>query len=573
MQPQLTTGYLYRLHFINANEGWIGADSGKIFHTIDGGNTWNVLNTGSPSGIGGIFFLSSTHGWAIGGPSTSIYRTTDGGATWNSSFPGSSYSLQDVWFTSTTEGCAVGFHGSFYKTTNGGASWTNVSGTSIRDVHSVYFANANYGYASADDGYFFTTFDGGNSWGYTASATGGSLTGTFAFPNGDFYLVGQKGAIFRNGNLADPKSNLGNSLIVWSTWFDTNLHGYAVGGSPAFEAVVWETTDAGENWIHSEPFGTVNKQLKSVHINSNGNFYMGGDGGLFCNDPMGFTCQTNPSWGVINSITSYGFNYWSGGTKIISGGIIQNSPANQVNSIYFVSANNGWAAGNNGSILSTNDQGLTWNSQASGTTMHLNGICFANINEGWAVGDSGTILYTADGGVSWNAQTGNLFNDLRSVSFATNLKGIAVGDEGTILHTNDGGVNWQTEFSTTRSQLYSVHFKNPSSCWIVGNSGILLSLDTTVVFAGIHQLQTEKRKMWVYPNPASDFITIKTSELFNDELLIEIYNSIGQLELTVTKTVFQNTSVTIENLNLKKGLYYLNIKGKTFVANDKFLVN
>ncbi|MDD5364245.1 MAG: P-loop NTPase fold protein [Gallionellaceae bacterium] len=47
-----------------------------------------------------------------------------------------------------------------------------------------------------------------------------------------------------------------------------------------------------------------------------------------------------------------------------------------------------------------------WQSRPSGTDSDLYGIAFADAQRGWAVGDAGTILNSDDGGQTWRAQTG-----------------------------------------------------------------------------------------------------------------------------------------------------------------------
>ena len=142
----------------------------------------------------------------------------------------------------------------------------------------------------------------------------------------------------------------------------------------------------------------------------------------------------------------------------------------------------------------------------------------------------------------------------------------------TILHTNDGGVNWESEFSATNSQLYSVHFRTPSSCWIVGNNGNLLTLDSTVVLTGLNSDYFEKRKIFLFPNPVSTIMNIKTSYEINKTVTIEIFNCLGQLEFSDKRTNYGNILINIENLQLKKGIHFVIIKGGTFFANEKFLV-
>ena len=59
------------------------------------------------------------------------------------------------------------------------------------------------------------------------------------------------------------------------------------------------------------------------------------------------------------------------------------------------------AVGSGGQIYQSTDFGVTWNSQTSGTEKYLEGVFFINALNGWAVGDNGTIIHTTNGGVSF----------------------------------------------------------------------------------------------------------------------------------------------------------------------------
>jgi len=87
----------------------------------------------------------------------------------------------------------------------------------------------------------------------------------------------------------------------------------------------------------------------------------------------------------------------------------------------------------------------------------------------WAVGDQGTILRTEDGGVTWKPQTNGNKAALYSVAFATPKSGWAVGgvdpkfgaSKAIILHTEDGGSTWKGQTSGTTAFLNSVAFAKP----------------------------------------------------------------------------------------------------------------
>jgi photosystem II stability/assembly factor-like uncharacterized protein len=70
-----------------------------------------------------------------------------------------------------------------------------------------------------------------------------------------------------------------------------------------------------------------------------------------------------------------------------------------IQGINFPKPTSGFAAGAGGRISHSNDAGISWTDQSSGTTVNLNDVCFASdALRGIAVGDSGTILWTANGG-------------------------------------------------------------------------------------------------------------------------------------------------------------------------------
>ena len=60
-----------------------------------------------------------------------------------------------------------------------------------------------------------------------------------------------------------------------------------------------------------------------------------------------------------------------------------------------------------------------WVTQNSGTTRNLNSVYFIGVNSGYAVGDSGTILKTINGGVSWALQNSNTTGQVGIGSFSS----------------------------------------------------------------------------------------------------------------------------------------------------------
>ena len=109
----------------------------------------------------------------------------------------------------------------------------------------------------------------------------------------------------------------------------------------------------------------------------------------------------------------------------------------------FVDDNRGWAVGQGGAIVATADGGVTWNAQASGTTLDIGQAVFPNAMAGWLTSEFGELLRTADGGANW-----------RRVSYGRNDFVLALGASdadsawltttlGAGFVTRDGGLSWR----------------------------------------------------------------------------------------------------------------------------------
>jgi len=131
-------------------------------------------------------------------------------------------------------------------------------------------------------------------------------------------------------------------------------------------------------------------------------------------------------------------------------------------SLLFVSPSKGYITGYNGAIFFTSDSGNTWQSQNSGTTLHLNSIYFLNENTGFISGrgmsgcldpdcDKGSIfLKTSDGGNHWNKMFYDSLVYLQSMQFRDENNGIALieyfqrpnAKNIFLVKTSDGGSTW-----------------------------------------------------------------------------------------------------------------------------------
>ena len=133
----------------------------------------------------------------------------------------------------------------------------------------------------------------------------------------------------------------------------------------------------------------------------------------------------------------------------------QSPPPTSLRAVRFADAREGWAAGDHGLIVHTIDGGRTWERQPTGSRASLTGLAFPSPYVGYAVGraelptggSSGTVLRTDDAGVTWHECNGTGLPGLNCVQFFDETRGFAAGDStasypASVYFTNDAGRTW-----------------------------------------------------------------------------------------------------------------------------------
>ena len=112
--------------------------------------------------------------------------------------------------------------------------------------------------------------------------------------------------------------------------------------------------------------------------------------------------------------------------------------------VWFISAEEGWAVGDKGTILHTKDGATTWQAQLGGdpdaTDRELWEVFFLDAKHGWARGGAEKLLRTSDGGASWE-DLGRLSQHELSMNFVSPQTGFTAS--GDIKRTDDGGRTWK----------------------------------------------------------------------------------------------------------------------------------
>ena len=235
-------------------------------------------------------------------------------------------------------------------------------------------------------------------------------------------------------------------VAMQSVYFTNANTGYAVGSG----GTISKTTDAGVTW--NPQTADRRNTLYGVHFtDANTGFAVGKGGGV-----QGSVYRTinggvtwTPAWGNDNS-------------------------AHWLYSIHFPNHDVGYSVGYGGAIIKSQDGGLSWSLQTSGTSKYLTSVFFNNDSTGFAVGEGGTILQTKNGGTVWTLKTGAKVKSLFSIHFPSADIGYAVGTGGTILKTSDSGNTWTALNSGIHSTLYSVRFTDVKTGYAAGGYGVIL---------------------------------------------------------------------------------------------------
>ncbi len=259
---------LSSVYFIG-NEGWITAsyagDSGFVYHTTDGGQTFETQHTQYPAYS--VHMVSRLEGYACGW-SGRVYRTTDGGANWNG--------LGTITATATCidfpDGCdtgyCCGYTGNIARVTAEGV--TRITSGIASNMACVSFPVSSQGWMcgeavirhfvgdtwAADQTYPFNTFntisftDDHNGW---AGGDGGMVIHATDGHNWDIQITPESVGLFG------------------SCFVDTNF-GWVVGGLGTIE----RTTDGGQHW-RIEAGGMTDHFLTGVFAVDTGTAYVVGN--------------------------------------------------------------------------------------------------------------------------------------------------------------------------------------------------------------------------------------------------------------------------------------------------------
>lgn len=151
------------IQMVNSNTGYLtgwatisGKVRGFLYRTDNGGSNWIKVNNTVASNLKKIQMTSATTGYAVGSYGVAL-KTVDGGSTWdmlNTYANSITADLNDLYFSSDASGRFVGNNGVEIVTTNGGSTFTTTTtviptgyaGNTIQSINFIEPAGSSFYY-------------------------------------------------------------------------------------------------------------------------------------------------------------------------------------------------------------------------------------------------------------------------------------------------------------------------------------------------------------------------------------------------------------------------------------------
>ncbi len=502
------------------------------FKTIDGGDSWVEVNSISNGTsyhwwFGGIF-VDPTDENIIYNSGFVMDKSIDGGLTWSSTFPNVHVDQHAMAFNSLVPGeVLVGNDGGLYVSNNDGNSSIKNNTLPITQFYRFHVdaQNQDKVYGGTQDNNTIRTQTGSlNDW---QAIYGGDGFQPIVDPTNTnvIYALSQRGNLGKSTN----NGNSFNGALNGIPGGDTNNWDTALVLDPNDSQTlyygtqkIYKTTNAAGNWTAISPdlsngphtgnldFGTVTS-ISVSSLDSNVIYAGTDDGNVWVTEDGG------GNWTKVSDDLP---NRWV--TKVLAS-------REELNTVYVTFS--GYRYGeDNGHVYKSTDLGENW----TNISITLPDIPVNDIEQ--------------DG-------YGNLF----------------LGTDIGVLSSLDDGENWESFGENMPSVVITDLFIHEASEYLYaatyGRSSYKIDISENILGNDFSSLGTNFN---MYPNPASNMVTISFNEVSNNISVI-LYDQLGRV---VLNNDFENISNEIQ-LSLDKlnnGIYYVQIISNTIKSTKKLIV-
>lgn len=330
--------------------------------------------------------------------------------------------------------------------------------------------------------------------------------------------------------------------------FPTNTIGYACGGTAYgnHTNIIAKTTNGGQTWDSLTSNAFSGYSFTKIH---------------FLNPDTGFVAQEgNSILATLDGGATFNILTLEGtATDIVS----------KPNRELFVALRKRIDINTNAYyIAKSTDLGNTWTLVYSDLMANTNGINHREINKlffvdnnlGYAVGGNGLFLKTTDGGTTWSTSFVSPYSNLTGLYFVSSNVGY-INNAGGIYRTDDGGINWIVQNITPLEIINDIQFADETTGYALGQNGIFkTSNGGQIVKVNEPDYLTQFTS---YPSPANDKIFITPWD--NSINSVVIFNQTGQ------KVMQFEAKNELDISSLSKGVYFLLIKADKYQTAKQFM--
>lgn len=519
------------LQVINANELFFMGTEGKIYYSLNSGNTIAVLTPSStPYTLSIVPAMkelhlslnpSNLHYTGICYDASGIVYDLDvnlvsGTAVYNH-FGGASTPTgggKNMYFITAKEGYML-FNTYAWKTTDACSTWTGgitlPSGNQTNAIVMGSGGSVSEGVIVGEAGIIYKTIDDGITWtSQSTKITPMTMNMVKGASATDWVIVGDKGNYLHTTNSCSTWVIRSNPETA--DFRDVSINGSADVMAAGTGGTIKSTIDNGITWVAYHPGIDPGHDIQGLKVDYSVTPYRGTattTNGKIYNLHNTYYPTPFPSyaydWDLIENagssstlpLISYYGNTWLtaglGGKLYKTANIATVTPVwasaaviklPELYDVKLVDENTAYAVGRSGTILRTGnfkDAASHWELHVSNTTQHLYGIDFFS-QKGVAVGAAGTIVTTGNGGSSWTASTlGSA--DLNDVSIYSSDFGYIVGNSKTVYKNTTNVIDdpWTagSAASVPSVNLHGVHLVNKKYGVIVGESGTVCKVDNS----------------------------------------------------------------------------------------------
>lgn len=244
--------------------------------------------------------------------------------------------LRSVTCVNADIGWAVGSGGTVLHTSDAGRSWTAQDPHLASDLYAVRFVDANHGVVAGDSGAFAVTSDGGSTW--STISDFGNVTWRAASSSSDASMI----VVVGDGGRLVVSYDAGASWSMTTIANQADLRGVGVTWAGKLVAVtdtrgdIWESQDGPSSFHTAFHSGAP---LEGLSLSGSGRALAVGQGGAV------FAREVSGEWNAVSS----------GVTMTLHGVLLTGKDG-------YASSPRAYAAGDNGTLLASDDYGASWRS-------------------------------------------------------------------------------------------------------------------------------------------------------------------------------------------------------------------